>query len=89
MADKRKRLAFPDEPSQRTEKDLYMQVHEKDKFIVACKSGRLFFATRHVVWPSCPLPCSHGSSYADDLRKANAASMASAVARPIEGIQWE
>ncbi len=28
-----------------------------------------------------------GVAYADDLRKANAESMASAVARPMEGIQ--
>jgi hypothetical protein len=55
----------------------------------SCKSDRLFFAIRHAVPLSYPLPCSYKSSYADDLRKASTASIASAVARPIEGIQWE
>jgi hypothetical protein len=56
---------------------------------VTCKSARLFFAIRHAVSSSYPLPCSHESSYADGLCKASTASIASAVARPIEGIQWE
>jgi hypothetical protein len=55
----------------------------------ACNSDRIYFAIRHAIWSSYPLPCSHRSFYADDSCRANAASIASAVARPIEGIQWE